>query len=73
MLLIVPLIINVVKLISFNSPYSTGLVTIQRVCLCHHVFLCMNVCVCVCFVCMHAFVLLCERLSEPPAANVTYE
>lgn len=40
MLLIVPLIINVVKLISFNSAHCTR----QRVCLCQHMlFLCMNV------------------------------
>lgn len=54
-LLILPSIINVVKLISFNSPYCTSLLTI-RVCLCHHaLFLCMNVCVCVHFVGMCAY------------------
>lgn len=50
LLSIVPLINNVPKVTSFNPPYWTSLLKIQRVCLCHHVlFLCLNVCV-VCIV-----------------------
>lgn len=45
---VVPSIINMVKLTSFNLLYCTSLCRTHRACLWHHMwFLCTNVCVCV--------------------------
>lgn len=80
MLLIVPLIINVIQLISYSRTATAYLQYKDCVCVAVCCFLstgCVCVCVweraCVLCVCVHTVVLLCERLSEPPAANVTYE